>query len=239
MARRNSRPSLYEVGRQRLDKTGQRVDEPDGVEAEGPSQQRLVPGSSVRLPLGFIFVGAVVVVATVIGAWWIGRGAGVEEVQRDIRASGQGRVEVDPLAGRVAPDVAEIDGEVPDTISQPVVLPMPEAPASVDTGASEGKNGDPRLLGQWYFVLAETRWGGAEEIAAFCRQQGLDVAVVSSHNARLAKVIALPGLSSARATSSAFQDLDARIEAVGRRWRESGRRTSFADRYLQLKGDTP
>jgi hypothetical protein len=103
----------------------------------------------------------------------------------------------------------------------------------------QAPEGDPRIPGQWYFVLAETRRGGAEEIAAFCRQEGLDVAVVSGHNARLAKVIALPGLSSARATDPAFQELDASIASVGRRWRESGRRTSFADRYLQLKGDTP
>ena len=244
MARRSSRPSLYEVAQQRLNKSGQGVDHPDGVSGAAPSQPRIAPGSSLRLPLGYVFVGVVLVIGTVIGAWWSGRGAGVEEVQRDIRAAGQGRVEIDPMADRpsaewVAPPAHEPSQVVDASNTASSTASSPPPPPEPEVAVPETHSEDPRIPGRWYFVLAETRKGGAEEIAAFCRQQGLEVAVVSGHNARLAKVIALPGLTSARATDPAFHDLDSRIGEVGRRWRESGRRTSFADRYLQRKGDTP
>jgi hypothetical protein len=98
---------------------------------------------------------------------------------------------------------------------------------------------EPRQAGQWYFVLAETRPEGARRLAAYCRAQGLDAAVISGHNTRLERVIALPGLDSASTTTDAYRALDERIRDVGRRWKASGGTTNLSDRYLDRKKNKP
>lgn len=230
MARRGSRPSLYEVARSRLDRGGQGIELPPEDERE-PSQppSRFTPGRSFRVPMGFVVVGIVLILGVVTLAWWLGKGAGEAEAIIDATRQGLTRVQQDPLVYQ------------PPIVAEPVVPAAEEAPPTPpNQPVAESEpptDGDPRVRGFHYFVLAETRPGGAEEIAAFCREQGLDVVVVSSHNARLAQVIALPGLASPRSSDPAYRALDAKIEEVGRRWEQSGRRTSFSDRYLQSKGD--
>ncbi|MDP6986660.1 MAG: hypothetical protein QGG74_01325 [Phycisphaerales bacterium] len=200
-----------------------------------PQQSRFTPGSSVRLPMGFIVVGIVLVLGFIVLAWWLGKGAGGAEARDDARSQGMSRVLEDPLEYQppAIPDSAEAS-ERPGPPKTPETGGISVSSPS-DTNPSP--DGDPRVRGFHYFVLAETRPAGAEEIAAFCRKQGLDVAVVSGHNTRLAQVIALPGLASPRSSDPAYQALDTKIEEVGRLWKQSGRRTSFSDRYLQSKGD--
>ena len=232
MSRRGSRPSLYEVAQTRLDREGQ------GVQATGEesSQQRVpprrvTPGSSLRLPFGFVAMILVIGVGLVLVAWWAGRGAGAEEARLDMVTESEVRVLADPLAipPRVEPIVNSIVSAAPVQSVAVAVLPPPAAVVE----------GDPRVPGLSYFVLAEPRPQGAREIAEFCRQQGLEVAVILSHNARSAKVVALPGLVSDRMSDPAVQALDAQIAAIGRLWRESGRQSDFSDRYQQRKNEAP
>ena len=230
MARRGSRPSLYEVARTRLDRAGQGADPPPEEAGEAPPPtSRFTPGSSLRLPMGFVVLGIVLVLGFIVLAWWLGKGAGEAEARVDARSQRPARVVLDPL--EYQPPVPVI--ESPALPAEVTPSPPEQPPSAVEPLSG----GDPRVRGFHYFVLAETRPAGAEEIAAFCRERGLDVAVVSSHNTRLAQVIALPGLASPRSSDPAYRALDARIEEVGRRWKQSGRRTSFSDRYLQSKGD--
>jgi hypothetical protein len=232
MRRRGSRPSLYEVAQSRLDREGQ------GAQAAGEesSQQkvpprRVTPGSSLRLPFGFVAMILVLGVGLVLVAWWAGRGAGVEEARQDMETRSEVRMIADPLAipPQVEPAAVPIIKAAP---VQPVSAAVSPLPAAV-------VQGDPRVPGLSYFVLVETRPQGAREIAEFCRRQGLEVAVVLSHNARSAKVVALPGLFSDRMSDPAVQALDAKIAAIGRLWRESGRQSNFSDRYQQRKSETP
>ncbi|MDP7519133.1 MAG: hypothetical protein QF438_03180 [Phycisphaerales bacterium] len=230
MARRGSRPSLYEVARTRLDRAGQGADPPPEEAGEAPPPtSRFTPGSSLRLPMGFVVLGIVLVLGFIVLAWWLGKGAGEAEARVDVRSQRPTRVVLDPLEHQSPAPVIEF----PAMPAEVAASPLGQSPPAVEPPLG----GDPRVRGFHYFVLAETRPAGAEEIAAFCREQGLDVAVVSSHNTRLAQVIALPGLASPRSSDPAHRALDARIEEVGRRWKQSGRRTSFSDRYLQSKGD--
>ena len=232
MSRRGSRPSLYEVAQSRLDREGQ------GVQAAGEESsqlrvppRRVTPGSSLRLPFGFVAMILVVGVGLVLVAWWAGRGAGVEEARQDLQTRSEVRVIADPLA--IPPKV--------EPAAVPIIkaAPVQPAPVAVSPPPAAVVQGDPRVPGLSYFVLAETRPQGAREIAEFCRRQGLEVAVVLGHNARSAKVVALPGLLSDRMSDPAVQALDAKIAAIGRLWRESGRQSAFADRYQQRKSETP
>jgi hypothetical protein len=181
--------------------------------------------------MGFVVVGIVLVLGLITLAWWLGKAAGQAEARIDAQRQGLTRVLQDPLEYQQSPLTYETS---PPEAAGSLPVPPPEPAPAV---AEPPPDGDPRVLGFHYFVLAETRPRGAEDIAAFCRGQGLDVAVISRHNTRLAKVIALPGLASARSTEPAYRALDARIEEVGRRWRQSGGRTNFSDKYLQRKVD--
>lgn len=232
MRRRGSRPSLYEVAQSRLDREGQGVQ----VGGEDSSQQRVpprrvTPGSSLRLPFGFVAMILVVGLGLVLVAWWAGRGAGVEEARQDMATRSEVRVFADPLA--IPPQVE------PAAVSITKAAPVQLAPVAVSPPPVAVVEGDPRVPGLSYFVLAETRPQGAREIAEFCGRQGLEVAVVLSHNARSAKVVALPGLLSDRMSDPAVQALDAKIAAIGRLWHESGRQSAFEDRYQQRKSETP
>jgi hypothetical protein len=179
--------------------------------------------------MGFVVVGIVLVLGLITLAWWLGKAAGQVEARIDAQRQGLTRVLQDPLEYQQSPATKQI----PSTLRSPPVPPPHPATAV----AEQPPDGDPRVLGFHYFVLAETRPRGAEEIAAFCRGQGLDAAVISGHNARYAKVIALPGLVSSRSTEPAYRALDARIEEVGRRWKQSGGRTNFSDKYTKQKVD--
>jgi hypothetical protein len=232
MSQRGSRPSLYEVAQDRLDRVGQSGD-PSPEQEGDAAPPRFTPGSSLRLPMGFVVVGLVLVVGLIALSWWLGKGAGETEAKIDAHRQGLTRVLQDPLDSPTATGQNQSATPSPAAAETPGPTVAESTPAVVEPRS----DGDPRVRGFHYFVLAETRPGGAEEIAAFCRSRGLDVAVISGHNTRLAQVIALPGLASSRSSDPVYQALDARIEEVGRKWKQSGRRTSFSDRYLQTKGD--
>ena len=183
--------------------------------------------------MGFVVVGIVLVLGLITLAWWLGKAAGQVEARIDAQRQGLTRVLQDPLEYQQSPATNETPPPPPEGARSLPVPPPEPAPAV----AEPPPDGDPRVLGFHYFVLAETRLRGADEIAAFCRGQGLDAAVISGHNARYAKVIALPGLVSARSTDPAYRALKARIEEVGRRWKQSGGRTNFSDKYTKQKVD--
>ena len=165
---------------------------------------RLQPGASFQLPVGGIIAGAVVLVLLVVAAWWIG-------------ASSGGQPEINSgNAGHLQP---------PGQVMDPLV------PAAGDGGEVQVQ-AEPWQTGQWHFMLAETRPEGARRLAAYCRQLGLDAAVISGHNTRLDRVIALPGLDSSSSQTADYQALDGQIRDVGRRWKASGGTTDLSDRYL-------
>lgn len=233
MARRGSRPSLYEVGRMRLDREGQ-GSEPI-AESDAPiPPSRFTPGSSLRLPMGFVMLGIVLIAGIILLAWWLGKGAGEDLAKAEVVRQGQARVLIDPLDS--PPPTRKVEAAALAPAVEPVPQPTPEAKSS-SVAQKPPSTGDPQIAGMHYFVLSETRLAGAQEIAAFCQQHGLDVAVVSSHNTRLAQVIALPGLATSRSSDPAYKALDAKIERVGLEWKQSGRQSSFSDRYLKSKGN--
>ena len=171
---------------------------------------RLQPGASLRLPAGGIVIGAVVLVLLIIAAWWIGASGGS---QSGVNAGNSGDMGHLQPPGQVVDPLVPATGTHEDTLS-----PL-----------------EPGRTGQWHFVLAETRSEGANRLAAYCRQLGLDAAVIPGHNTRLDRVIAIPGLDSPSTQTLAYQELDSQIRDVGRRWKASGGTTDLSDRYLHRR----
>ena len=97
-------------------------------------------------------------------------------------------------------------------------------------------NGDPRVKGERYFVLAHPSSERAPEMLDFCRLNGLDAYLVPDDNALLRKIIVLPGYRDASDKSSPeIKNLEAKIRSVGDKWKRASRgNKDFGDAYPEL-----
>ena len=211
MKRRNG--TLYELGRERLVRRGKTSVAPRQAT---PDPERPESGTSAKLPVGLLAVGAAGLFVIAALVWWMNSSTPSE---------GGGPRESGPMG----------QAEPPGHVIDPLLHPAPSKRV-VDENPTVS---EPREDGRWYFVLAETRPEGSRRLAAYCRSQGLDAAVISGHNTQLERVIALPGLDSASTTTNAYRALDERIRDVGRRWKASGGTTNLSDRYLDRKKTKP
>jgi len=208
--------TLYELGRERLSRKSTSPPRRPMPEPERPPS-----GTSARLPVGLLAVAAAGVLIVVLLIWWIG-------------CSTSSTGDTAATEATTTSD-ATGSGQPPGHVIDPLVTPPRPEPTP---GAGPAEQ-EPRQDGKWYFVLAETRPEGARRLAVYCREQGLDAVVISGHNTRLERVIALPGLDSASTTTDAYRSLDVRIRDVGRRWKASGGTTNLSDRYLHRKQTQP
>ncbi len=215
MARRNNRPALYELSRQRPDESKESYDPAQEASPEdlGISPPHwLTPGVGVRIPGGFLFLGAILLIGSIIGSWWAGYSSGVARTEAMMAANPDGLL-VDPLLFPTQRPINEASGvdQMPlESGSTPVLAP--ERP--------------------WHFVLAETNQAGADRLAEFCRLQGLEVMVIPRHNTGLARVIAMPGMETSSRQLPEVSAQDQLIAVLGRQWKQHGGRTDFSDRYI-------
>ena len=216
MSRRNNRPALYELSQGSVGSSERGLAPGRGTADEPPSEgsRLLMPGTGVRLPGGVLVAAILVVMLLIGGGWWLGFQQGVARTE-SLMAARPGQIPVDPMIASVMREPGE--DLSPDTPSTP--------------SASENRASDPDPEA-WYFILAETSTAGAQRLAAFCRAQGLEVRVVPRHNTELARIVAMPGMASSSRQNDQVRAMDDRIDVIGRRWKNSGGRTDFSDRYL-------
>ena len=215
MPRRNNRPALYELSRPRsedgdVSSESSHSNSIDGIGASSPHW--LTPGVGVRIPGGFLVLGGVILVGSIIAAWWIGYSSGVATTEAMMAAN---------------PDVVLLD---------PLLRPDPE-PIKTTSGTPQGSIESPvgPLISSErprHFVLAETNQPGADRLAEFCRLKGLEVMVIPRHNTGLARVIAMPGMETSSRQVPEVKAQDQLIAVLGRQWKQNGGRTDFSDRYM-------
>ena len=233
MPRRGSRPSLYELGSNRLGRVQQMPEshaDPENPQSPPTGRRR------ISLPTGYVVVGVVFALGVVLAAWWMGRTSGHEAQQADRASQLAMRVTADPLAqpAMSRPAVQPPLEKPQQTQRREGVSSPPEGASGGAEPASEASNDDqPLQKGLYYIVLAETRPSGAEALKSFCEANGLAVAFDPGHNARNVRVIALPGLASSDPNLPANQELAQRIKLVADRWLKSKREVIFHDTYYQ------
>ena len=213
---KRSGPTLYEAMSQSPATPrvtpGRRTRNP---ESERPAAATLLtPGRSIRLPVGFAWVGVVLVAGLMIGAYLLGFSRGEIAAEASAATADAARFEAAQEAGRVR---------------EPVSSP-PRAPQG-SVGAA-----DPRIPGMNYWVVMRPRQDRAEEVAGFIRGRGLDAIVVKSDTGGLPKVIVLPGFRPGERSTPAVESLMNDLKRIGREFGKASGRTS--DNFDSLYPET-
>ncbi len=227
-------PALYELinSRQAPD-TSKRQDsaskqkKPKGVEEDLDLEQNLLtPGSSIRVSIGTVGVLVAVTIALFVIAYTMGFRKGSAVAREDYEMKSY----LDISQSFAEP--SELTAVDPTSLEST----PPVQPPSIENNVSWGPVfSDPRVINSYYFTLMQTTKTGAQQLAAFCRQKGLETYVVSGNNTRLYRVIALPGSPDRHATS--LSKVQAHVYAIGQEWAKTstGRGSDLKDAYLSIK----
>jgi hypothetical protein len=216
------RPPLYEFMSRHGDRRAPERDEPAGASGgdvqAGPGAHEsggVGARRSIRMPIGYLLLGAGLVCAIVAGAYVIGwvrsRHVVRQEYFEDQPQTGDapGLRASDPLSGGNGPGPA----------------PGRDTAGAAAAGDAAGPTGwgpiesDPRRAGLNYLVVAETRPEGARRLADHLRTSQLEAYVIASNNPHSRRVIVLPGLPSAAESDQRVQQLRAKVREAGRAWR--------------------
>jgi len=213
---KRSGPTLYEAMSQSpaapRATPGRRPRNPD---SERPAAATLLtPGRSIRLPVGFAWVGVVLVAGLMIGAYLLGFSRGERAAEASAATVDAALLEAVQEAGRVREPVS--------------------APTKPPAGASG--DADPRIPGLNYWVVMRPRQDRAEEVAGFIRARGLDAIVVKSDTGGLPKVIVLPGFRPGERSTPGVESLMTDLKRIGREFGKASGRTS--DNFDSLYPET-
>ena len=247
--RKNS-PALYElVGRRYPRQGGVPTGEPDApvqpvAEPDVDERPPLIgPGRVVRLPVGYFFFGAALVIGAGVGGWALGYQQREREYQAELRAQAEAATVglIEPLDGpEVNPDLlsegftpvgsparpAGAAGTAGTTARTPEARPgdgaerAPAGPRGVvvqDRGQP-----DPRQAGSNYAIVASLGRDRAVELAEFLGERGVEVAVLSPNNAGLSSVVSLRGFPEGTYRSEARREHDSMLRRLGREWASRG-----------------
>lgn len=182
-------------------------------EADRPGNPRLLtPGSVVRVPVGFVWIGIVAVVILLIGAYWLGSRRGfddgraegqqvvksLQEVERTAntrREPGSAASESTPTRRPRARNVVQDPSPVVASASTGMSRSRPKGAENLDR--SVDVQVERREDGWSYMVVLYTKLDSARAVAESIRENGKDLGVDAmvepSNNGRLASVILLPG----------------------------------------------
>ncbi|MSR69779.1 MAG: hypothetical protein EXS17_05485 [Phycisphaerales bacterium] len=191
---------------------------------------------AMRVPFGFVLVLCTIVIALGMGVYYLGFRAGVASADLTHNEAQQGATRtIDPLLSQSARDGGGTG--TPRAANPPEIAPQPRriAPAVGDTPLGPPPIGDPRQAGLNYLIIADVLAPDrANELVGFCRGQGLDAITIPSHNAR-SQVIVLPGYGWEDREGDPVKALEAKIRAVGAKWKALGRGNGdFRDFYPKL-----
>ena len=207
--KRGSKVTLYELMRQT-----------SGSE-EDPPPKSVEPASRfVRLPVGFLWCGGLLLLAILGGIYLLGYQRGVTEgkliVSRDLDDSARTDAQL-----RGVSEVTVARAPEPREDKPPVVEPVVRVD-TVDTvtppRSRETPGGDPREPGLNYYVISHPSESKARELVDFCRENDLDAHIIRTDSGS-PKVIVTPGYPAGGSSSPEIHRLRTRIRAVGVLWK--------------------
>lgn len=235
---RKAGPVLYELVR----------DRPHGIspggEARGAPRAPAEPaaglfnwaGRTIRVPAGYLFVVAAVIVAAALLGYVIGFGRAERLAEADAaRRAQQAAAIADPLTE--APITLELTApspERPAPAGRDRETAAAAAPAESDSPAEAATDpADPRLPGLNYYVIVRALPAEGERLVAWLGERGVR-AMAEPVSGGLVKVIVLEGFPRGQASSARALAFREHLRELGRRWKRDQRGSSdFSDLYLE------
>lgn len=194
----------------------------------------LSPGRTIRLPVGYVFIAAAVVifigVASYLFGYKIGRERGQTEQAQLLARYGSPVADdplnlvngTDPNPPRSATPVTPAEGRngTADTAGDAHgATPAVDAP---DGASTTSENTPRRERGLNYWIVASYPSDAARRLADFLESQGVASEVVPVDNAA-SQVWALPGFSRELLRSSEARSFEQRLRRLGRIWKNEHR----------------
>ena len=248
MAKRSSAVVLYElIGPPRPTRRVYKPKRRTSVAKKSTLPAWLSPGYTIRLPIGYLCVAAVVGVVALAAAYGVGyararptEGAGHMGGWRDAADLAQSRPgPEEPLALRTRPKTAA--APLPQLLTVSLRAAKRTGPPAVEYDPLAATDqpapifSDPRTPGKSYFVIAETHAAGAERLARYCRSEGLEAYVIGADTNKFRKVIVLPGFDPGIRSDPKVKTLETTIHRVGDKWKSVERGASnLRDAYPLL-----
>jgi len=208
-------------------------------------------GRTIRVPAGYIFVVAAVILASGIFGYVIGYGRAKDVVKREA-AQEKAQLSVNdpldsgpPTLNLTAPRIEEprVESRLPaneDSAenareSSPAVG---DAGASVEPAAAPPQTGgDPRIEGLNYYILVRDLPSEGERLVEWLSGQGIP-AMTEPVSGGLVKVVVLDGFERGQASSARALSFKQYLRELGARWKRDHRGSSdFSDLYLEKHRD--
>jgi hypothetical protein len=184
----------------------------------------------VRLPIGFLYVGLVVVVLLLIAFYAYGFHRGQSEMAAKWAQDTIDSAEANRLLGqtREVTVPAKVPGETvsPATtntaISDETTVPATTSPVS----------SDPRRPGMNYYVICHPSRAKVNELVTFCIEHGLAVRIAPNRKGD-PMVYVTPGFAPGERSGAPMVALRARIREVGVLWKrqDPGQNDDFSQHY--------
>lgn len=184
----------------------------------------------VRLPIGFLYVGLVVVVLLLIAFYAYGFHRGQSEMAAKWAQDTIDSAEANRLLGqtREVAVPANVPGEAVSSATTNTAI-SDETPVPATTSPVSS---DPRRPGMNYYVICHPSRAKVNELVTFCSEHGL--AVRSTPNRKGdPKVYVTPGFASGESSGASMVALRARIREVGVLWnrQDPGQNSDFSTHY--------
>lgn len=222
MRRGNNKVTLYELMHQ--------ASESNDAKVPGRSDPAARAARVVRLPIGFLYAGLVVVLLLLIAFYAYGYHRGHSEMAAQWAQDTIDSAEADRVLGQtreVSP--AKVTSEQPVTVAstEPPAEPRVDVPTTSPQAA-----GDPRQPGLNYYVICHPSRAKVDELVAFCGEHGLVVHSIPNRKGD-PKVYVTPGFASGESSGERMVALRGRIREVGVLWnrRDPGQNSDFSTHY--------
>lgn len=204
-------------------------------------------GRTIRVPAGYIFVVAAVILASGIFGYVIGYGRAKDVVKREAAQEKAQLSVTDPLdsgpptLNLTAPRIEEprVESRLPVNQNSPAntgdsTTETVDAGAVVEPAAAAPQaSDDPRTAGLNYYILVRDLPAEGERLVDWLGSQGIS-AMTEPVSGGLVKVVVLDGFERGQASSARALSFKQYLRELGARWKRDHRGSSdFSDLYLE------
>ena len=208
--KRGSKVTLYEL-----------MHQTPGTQESKPSKQPDPTARFVRLPVGFLWCGVLIILGCLAGVYFLGYQRGVAQREIAVSRDRDDSARTDEQLLAISEVVVDLPSESIPSMGGGAVTSIEPAKKSDTTRtptAPTAPAGDPRRPGLNYYVISHPSESKALELVDFCRANDLSAHLIRTDSGS-PKVIVTPGYQAGGSSSSEITALRATIRSVGVLWK--------------------